>query len=264
MSDRWMRGGGGPRSTSGLRLWLSAIVVPLVVLVCGGLTACGGSSSPSTSTNAAAKTSAAAGSSAAATTSAAGAGTASAGTSTTGTSTSGAGTSGAGSGGTSTSPGTSPAGGPAGAAGRPFAARLATVRACLSKNGVTLPTRTPGSGGGLLGGAKGAPALPKGMTRTQYLEILKKCSGGLGSPRTFRGAHFRTSPVFQQALTKFAACMRQNGVNLPNPNTSGKGPVFTGKGIDTASPQFRQAEVKCRPVMVAALRSLRHPSGAAG
>jgi hypothetical protein len=250
MSDRWMRGGGGPRSTSGLRLWLSAIVVPLVVLVCGGLTACGGSSSPSTSTNAAAKTSAAAGSSAAATTSAAGAGTASAGTSTTGTSTSGAGTSGAGSGGTSTSPG--------------FAARLATVRACLSKNGVTLPTRTPGSGGGLLGGAKGAPALPKGMTRTQYLEILKKCSGGLGSPRTFRGAHFRTSPVFQQALTKFAACMRQNGVNLPNPNTSGKGPVFTGKGIDTASPQFRQAEVKCRPVMVAALRSLRHPSGAAG
>lgn len=260
MSDRWMRGGGGPKSTSGLRLWLSAIVVPLVVLVCGGLTACGGSSSPSTSTNAAAKTSAAAGSSAAATTSAAGAGTASAGTSTTGTSTSGAGTSGAGSGGTSTSP----AGGPAGAAGRPFAARFATVRACLSKNGVTLPTRTPGSGGGLLGGAKGAPALPKGMTRTQYLEILKKCSGGLGSPRTFRGAHFRTSPVFQQALTKFAACMRQNGVNLPNPNTSGKGPVFTGKGIDTASPQFRQAEVKCRPVMVAALRSLRHPGGAAG
>ena len=34
--------------------------------------------------------------------------------------------------------------------------------------------------------------------------------------------------------------MRENGVNLPAPNTSGNGPVFNTKGIDTSSATFKQ------------------------
>ncbi len=53
------------------------------------------------------------------------------------------------------------------------------------------------------------------------------------------------NPTFKRALAKFATCMRENGVNIPAPNTSGSGPIFSTKGIDTTSAQFKTAETKC-------------------
>jgi hypothetical protein len=50
--------------------------------------------------------------------------------------------------------------------------------------------------------------------------------------------------------------MRKNGVNLPAPNTSGKGPVFDTKGIDTSGARFKAADAKC-------VRELA-PAGAGG
>jgi ABC-type glycerol-3-phosphate transport system substrate-binding protein len=135
--------------------------------------------------------------------------------------------------------------------GEQAASRFKTLRACLQKNGITLPTRTPGQRppagsrgkGGFLGGAGGAgPELPSGVTRAQYETALKKCGGGHFA--SDGGARFN-SPAFKAALTKFATCLRQNGVNVPAPNTSGKGPVFDTKGIDTSSAQFKAAETKC-------------------
>ncbi len=63
---------------------------------------------------------------------------------------------------------------------------------------------------GFLGGA-GGPRLPAGVTRAQYEAAMKKCGGAafVGS-----GARIKSPPV-KQALAKFSACMRQNGVNLP-------------------------------------------------
>jgi hypothetical protein len=136
---------------------------------------------------------------------------------------------------------------PAGGAGR-----FAAVRECLQKNGITLPPRPSGQGrppgaGGLLGGGAG-PQLPKGVTRAQYEAALKKCGAGkLGG-----GGARLNSPAYRQALSKFAACMRENGVSLPAPNTSGNGPVFNTKGLSTTSSQFRSAQSKCQPTLVAA------------
>lgn len=138
-----------------------------------------------------------------------------------------------------------------------FAARGAALRTCLKKNGVTLPERkAPQQGGegrrGPFGpGSMGGLRLPKGVTRAQLLEALKKCGGGFAGARRFNGA------ANTQRLTKFAACMRQNGVNLPAPNTSGKGPVFNTSGIDTTSEAFKKADAKC-------MRDLYPPAGAAG
>ena len=129
--------------------------------------------------------------------------------------------------------------------------RFAAVRECLQKNGIALPKRTsdqrrPGLGG-LLGGGAG-PTLPKGVTRAQYEAALKKCGAS-----TFRGGGARfNSPVFKQALSKFAACMRENGVSLPAPNTSGNGPIFNSKSLNTSSAQFRSAQAKCQPILSAA------------
>jgi hypothetical protein len=134
--------------------------------------------------------------------------------------------------------------------------RFAAMRECMRKNGVTLPQRRPGGGaGGFLGGGQGGPQLPSGVTPAQFLEALKKCGGD------FRGGnHFRRNRPSPQALAQFAACMRQNGIDLPTANTSGKGPIFDTKGIDTTSPQFKAAAAKCRSVLFPGAR----PGGTAG
>ena len=145
----------------------------------------------------------------------------------------------------------------------PNAGRFAAVRECLQKNGITLPKRTPGQkrpsggaggflgGGAGAGGAAGGPQLPKGVTRAQYEAALKKCGGGNFTGGG--GARFK-SPAIKAALAKFATCMRENGVNVPAPNTSGTGPVFDTKGIDTSSAQFKAAEAKCQSDLSGAFR----------
>jgi hypothetical protein len=133
--------------------------------------------------------------------------------------------------------------------------RFAAMRACLQKEGITLPARTPGQprtpgAGGFLGGGGAGPQLPKGVTRAQFEAALKKCGGGrrFGGP----GAGRFNSPAFHTAVTAFAQCMRQNGIALPTPNTSGTGPVFDTKGINTASPQFAAARTKCQSKLAGA------------
>jgi hypothetical protein len=137
-----------------------------------------------------------------------------------------------------------------GAAGGRFGARGAALRTCLQKNGITLPQRkkgsqrgAPGAGGPFGAGGTGAgtaPKLPNGVTRAQLQGALRKCGGGQ-FPKGGKG--FAAGGT--QRFAKFAACMRQNGVNLPKPNASGKGPIFNTKGIDTTSASFKVAYAKC-------------------
>jgi hypothetical protein len=99
------------------------------------------------------------------------------------------------------------------------------------------------------------------VTRAQYEAALKKCGGNFAGRGG--GARFN-SPVFKTALAKFATCLRQNGVNVPTPNTSGKGPVFDTRGIDTSSAQFKAAETKCQSVLSEAFRRGRGAGGPGG
>ena len=137
--------------------------------------------------------------------------------------------------------------------------RFAAFRACLQKNGIALPKRPPGQGrafrrGGFPGFGAGPP-LPKGVTRAQYEEAVKKCGGG-----AFAGGRARfNGPAAKQALTEFAACMRSNGVNLPTPNTSGKGPIFDTGSQNTRSAKFQAARARCEQILAAG-----RPPGAPG
>jgi hypothetical protein len=115
------------------------------------------------------------------------------------------------------------------------AARFAQIRECLQKNGITLPRFAPG--GGL--------QLPKGVTRTQYEATLRKCGGLRTGPGAGAGGFGVKNPKVKQAFVKFAACMREHGVKVGEPNTSGNGPIFNTKGINTSSAQFKTAEASC-------------------
>ncbi len=147
-------------------------------------------------------------------------------------------------------------------------ARSTALRECLSKQGITLPSapaggNPPSSGSAPPAGAAGQRPgggfkLPKGESAAQLQAALKKCGGGnfpAGGAARFGGAGS------SKALAKFSACMRENGVNLPAPNTSGKGPVFDTKGINTSSAAFKSAESKCRSDLGAAAGGGGPPSG---
>ncbi len=130
-----------------------------------------------------------------------------------------------------------------------FGHRFAAIRECLKKEGVTLPTRQPGQqpgAGGFLGG--GSSALPAGVSKAKFEAALKKCGGNFAGGRGgFRSGTPRfESAAGKKALAKFAACLRENGVKVGEPNTSGKGAIFNTAGINTKSAEFKAAEAKCR------------------
>jgi hypothetical protein len=50
-------------------------------------------------------------------------------------------------------------------------------------------------------------------------------------------------------VTKYAACVRRHGFDLPTPNFSGKGPVFNTSQVDTTSPKFVAASRPCQSLL---------------
>jgi hypothetical protein len=144
--------------------------------------------------------------------------------------------------------------------------RFAALRECMQKAGVALPKRSgkqgrPPSGGAFpLGG--GASGLPKGVTRSKFQAALRECgAGALRGRGGFAGGPSRrlSSPSFKKALAKFATCMRENGVHVPTPNTSGKGPIFDTNGLNVNSSAFKAAQKKCSSLLRVAT-----PGGAGG
>jgi hypothetical protein len=153
----------------------------------------------------------------------------------------------------STAASTTP-GGSAGARGGRFSA----LRECLQKQGITLPRRAAGTGGLPGSGSGQGRTLPSGVSRAQFEAATKKCGGGNFAGR----GRAVNSPARTKALTAFATCMRTNGVNLPAPNTSGKGPVFNTSGLDTSSAQFKSAEAKCSSTLQGTFAGGRTGAGA--
>ena len=114
------------------------------------------------------------------------------------------------------------------------------LRACLKKLGIEVPSSVSTI-------ADLVAHTPKGVSRAQLVSAVQNC-GGIGPG--LAAATPRTSPAaYRQAFVNFVLCMRQQGVNLPEPNTSGKGPVIDTTGVDTSSPKYTAAAKKCAPIL---------------
>lgn len=141
----------------------------------------------------------------------------------------------------------------------PQAGRFAALRACIEKAGIPLPPLRPGTPpADVLGG--GASKLPPGVSRAQLQAAVSKCTGGSQAGSGLAAGGLK-SPAVKAALTAFTGCMRQHGVNLPPPNTSGKGPVFATAGLHASATQLHDAQLACTPALTRALRT--QPGGSA-
>ncbi len=73
-------------------------------------------------------------------------------------------------------------------------------------------------------------------------------AGGADKPTASTSAQ----PVArQEALRRFAGCMREHGVDMPDPDPNGDGPATAvgGKKISRNSPVFQKAMQACRPLL---------------
>jgi hypothetical protein len=150
-----------------------------------------------------------------------------------------------------------------GAAGGTGARRTALV-ACLKSHGVTLPTRPAGAppaggtgtgttgtgtgtggppGGGFFGGGAGGGG--RGFANNPKLAAaFKACGANFG----FRGGGRFAGRISHTTITKYVACVRQHGYNLPSPNFSGKGAIFPSN-IRT-NPKFVSASKACQSILI--------------
>lgn len=164
--------------------------------------------------------------------------------------------------------------------GGPNSARRAALVACLKQHGVTLPARPPGApgggapGGGSGGGGTGTGTGTTGTTGTATTGTGTGTTGTGTTPRRgfFGGGGFAANPKLQAAfqacgarsgfgaggggsrrrlsrtaITKYVACVRQHGYNLPNPNFSGTGPVFPANIRGNA--KFQAASRACQSLL---------------
>ena len=80
-------------------------------------------------------------------------------------------------------------------------------------------------------------------------------AGGFGGAGRFgaTGAGALGGAAVRAQLTKFVACMKGKGVELPTPNLSGGGSIF-GTSVNTTSSKFRTAFAGCENTLPAFLR----------
>ena len=171
--------------------------------------------------------------------------------------------SGCGGSGGSTSSSSATTSGFAGGGGTPFGGKNPKFVACLKEHGVELPS--PGASGGPPG-RSGAPpnfagGAPGGKPNAKMREAFEKCGmnkfpAGQGRPP---GPPNANSATFRKSLTEYVACVRKNGYDLPEPNLSGRGPVFSSSKVNQEDPKFKAASAKC-----ANLIQMPGPGGAQG
>jgi hypothetical protein len=116
---------------------------------------------------------------------------------------------------------------------------------CMRAHGVDMPD--PGSGGNVTIGSAGNPVDQATMEAAQNACKSKLPKGG-------HQPSAAEQKQFQDAAIKFAQCMRQHGVDMPDPtfSSSGGGALVQqslGNGVDPTSAEFQAAQKACQSLL---------------
>ncbi|WP_203780489.1 hypothetical protein [Paractinoplanes rishiriensis] len=114
---------------------------------------------------------------------------------------------------------------------------------CLRKQGVDMPDPTFDENGQLV---FARPAGGQQIDRDKLRAAQEKC----GEPPegiTSAAQSMINSPEFQDAALKFAKCMREQGVDLPDPDFSNLGSGMFGR-LDRDDPKVAAAMEECQDV----------------
>ncbi len=95
-------------------------------------------------------------------------------------------------------------------------------------------------------GAARVAAHGPAATRARVRAALRSCAAAAEHRHVLSAA---AAASLHRALVSFTACVRRHGVALPEPNTSGHGPVFPAKGLAIHTPRFRDALAACRAAL---------------
>ena len=116
---------------------------------------------------------------------------------------------------------------------------------CMRQHGVDVPDPKPGHEGvrRFEAPTAGTPVPGDG----KFMEADKACRhlmGDAGPPQLSPEDHKQ----LQDAMLAFARCMRDHGVDMPDPQPGGGGGIVAkvGEGADPRSPAFQAAEKECR------------------
>jgi hypothetical protein len=122
------------------------------------------------------------------------------------------------------------------------------TRSCLKEKGVELPE--PGQGGPPAGGPpegtppEGGPPQGIGKGGAKMEKAFEEC--GVEMPQGKPEGLPTNSGALRKSIKEYVACMSENGVELPEPNLSGKGAVFQESEVDREDPKFKAANKKCQ------------------
>jgi hypothetical protein len=112
---------------------------------------------------------------------------------------------------------------------------------CMRENGVDMPDPQFDEDGGM------QIRVPKGADPGAIEEAQQECQKHLAGARGGGQLSEAERAELQEQALAFAECMRENGVDFPDPQFGeGGGMRFGGPGIDPEDPDFKKAEEACR------------------
>jgi hypothetical protein len=147
---------------------------------------------------------------------------------------------------------------PAGASAEPSASlapedAMLAFAECMRDQGIDMPDPETASGPGGGGGAIAFGAA--GGDQEKFQVAMEECDEFLEQARGVRG---EIDPEQLDRMLEFAGCMREHGIDMPDPNADGgmiirrsdDGRVTnSASGIDPSSPEFQEAQEACQPIL---------------
>jgi hypothetical protein len=133
---------------------------------------------------------------------------------------------------------------------------LAEFAECMRDNGIEdFPDPTIDENGGIQIGIGGEGGPPSEEDRQALTDAMEACQDLLPRGEGPGQISEEDRAAFQDALLEYAQCMRDHGIDMPDPEFTGDGGAMQqiGEGIDPEDPDFQAADEACRPVLEEAL-----------